>query len=476
MAGFVLRPYQQGLEQRTREALRTARRVILQSPTGSGKTVLISSMIGKAQERGKSAVFVVHRRELLDQVSKALWTAEVPHGLIAGGATQTRDRVQVATIQTLARRVESMDAPDLLVIDEAHHSVAATYLKVLDAWRTAYVVGLTATPARTDGRGLGDVFESIVLGPRVAWLIEQGYLSRFRTLAPPSQVDTEGVHRRYGDFAKGEIEARVDRPVIVGDAIEHYRSLVRGPCLVYCVSRSHAHHVEEAYRSHGIDAHYCAGDTLPKERKRIVEGFRSGRPPVIVSVDLFGEGLDCPGMAAVQLLRPTQSLGLHLQQVGRVLRPDEGKDVALILDHVGNSLRHGLPDWDREWSLEGVATKPGAGESAPPIRSCPNCFSVYDARLPVCPVCGAAPPLPDRQPEQVDGKLEEIDSEALRLRQQRKYEERRADGLEALTRLAIERGYKPGWAAFRHAARTKQPAGPLVAEERRIRREIGTNQ
>lgn len=468
-----LREYQTEIIGGVRTALRTYRRVLLQSPTGSGKTVITAHMIRSAAERAMSSVFLVHRKELVEQTSGALWALGVQHGVIAGGRTLTADMVQVATVQTLVRRVSKIRAPRFVIIDEAHHAAAASYRKVLEAWPDAYVVGLTATPARTDGRGLDDLFDALVPGPTVPWLMEQGYLAQYRAYAPGTPgPDLTGIHTRAGDYVTSELEAVVDQSAIVGDAVDHYRRLVHPrTCLVYCVSRKHARHVEEAYRSAGIDARYCGGDTDQAERRRIVAGLRSGTPPVVVSVDLFGEGLDAPGLAAVQLLRPTQSLGLHLQQLGRVLRPEEGKAHAVILDHVGNIARHGFPDDEREWTLEGNRKRRGkADESGPSLRHCNECFMVYRAALQRCPGCGAGATLSRRVgPEVVDGQLEELDPKAIRA--ERKREEGQARTLEDLVALAKARGYRASWAGFRWASRTKMPQGKAIAAAQKLWRE-----
>lgn len=442
-----------------------SRSVVLQSPTGSGKTVLTAHMMATAAQKGMGAWFLVHRKELLDQTSDALWENDVPHGVIMGKRTRTRDIVQVASVQTLARRLDSgLTPPNLIIIDEAHHAAARSYRAILEAYPKAYVVGLTATPKRTDGRGLDDLFNELVLGPSVSFLMERGYLSPYRLVAPPSSLNLEGVHRRAGDFARGELSAAVERSTIMGDAVEHYQKFVQSrsngrppTCLVYCVSRQHAHHVEEAYRAAGIDAAYCAADLSRGRRNAIVAGFRTGRPAVIVSVDLFGEGLDVPGLSAVQLLRPTESLTLHLQQIGRALRVEKGKEYAMILDHVGNTWRHGLPDDEREWTLEGRKKRARKGQdTAPGIRLCDNCFAVYRVTLPACPICGSAPAKAARRgPDHVDGELVEID--AKEHRRHRAYEEHIAaeQGLEALVRLAMARNYKASWAGIRHAKTSK---------------------
>lgn len=478
---FALRGYQHELIKNTRASLSKHRSTILQSPTGSGKTVLTAHMIETAADKGIPSWFVVHRAELLEQTSEALWECGVQHGVIAGRRTMTSDAIQVATIQTLARRAHKLPPPGLLIIDEAHHSAAASYRKVIEICKGAYVVGLTATPVRTDGRGLDDLFNDIVEGPSVAWLIEQGHLSDYRVIAPPSAVDYSAVSMRGGDYSRKELAAVVDQDAITGDAVDHYRRFVAPrTCLVYCVHREHARHVEAAYRAAGIDARYCAGDTPTAERQAIVQGLKVGNPPVVVSVDLFGEGLNAPGLAAVQLLRKTHSLGLHLQQIGRALRPEEGKDKAIILDHVGNTWRHGLPDDEREWTLDGTKKK-DAVPTGPNLRRCESCHTILRVGRRVCHECGTSVPIGGARgnPDEKAGHLEEVDAEEHRRRRQeriqqerdrkaRRMEVGRAQTMEELVDIARRRGYRASWAAKQYVLKNNMPArGPEARKANR---------
>jgi DNA repair protein RadD len=448
-----LRDYQDKALADMRVELRQGLSVLLRSPTGSGKGVIIAHMMRVSAERGMTSWLLCHRKELITQLSDHLWSLGVQHGVIAAGRTPTHDPVQIGSVQTVVRRLGRMPPPRLLVIDEAHHATANTYRKIIEHCKDSFLVGPTATPQRTDGTGLGDIFDVIVHGPEVSELIDRGYLSQYRIIAPSQAIDTAGVHSRGGDYVTGELEAVVNQAAITGRAVEHYMEYVHPrTCLVYCVSRAHARHVAETYQKAGIAAVYVGGDTPPDERKLAIDGFRNGMPQVIVSVDLFGEGLDAPGLKAVQLLRPTKSLILHLQQIGRALRVEEGKGRAIILDHVGNTWVHGLPDEEREWTLEGKK-KAGTGDSAIGLRHCPKCFSIFRAVLRGCPLCGWVAVVEARILEETDEKLVEIDVAALRAH--RKKEERGAKDLESLVRLGLDRGYQPAWAGIRHALRTK---------------------
>ncbi len=474
---IALRPYQQQSVEDLRAAMRVHRRVLFQSPTASGKSVMIAYMIGESARKGMSSWLVCHRKELLSQLSDTLWEAGVPHGRLAAGEPETADPVQVATIQTLVRRLDRLPSPDVLAYDEVHHIVSPTGMRLVEHCNGSWLIGLTATPTRLDGRGLGDVFTALVLGPSVADLISEGYLSPYRIFAPDHAIDTSGIHSRGGDWAKDELEVLVDQTSIIGDAVAHYqRCVAPGTCLVYCVSRLHARHVTAVYRDAGINAVYVAGDTPKGEREQAIEGFRTGQPPVIVSVDLFGEGLDVPGLNAVQLLRPTQSLGLFIQQIGRGLRVEPGKKALVILDHVGGCWRHGLPDDAREWTLEGRQRRRGKAEPAgPALRHCDACFCIYRATLSECPLCGNPYVPKGRSPEEIEGELKEIEAEEHR--RYRKSQQGRARTLEELVEVARDQGKKPGWAGAVWASRQGITRGSNafyaeIANARRIDREL----
>ncbi len=451
---LTLRPYQQRAIHDLRLAFRDgARAPLLVLPTGGGKTICMAEILKGVADRGRSAIVLVHRRELITQTAHKLALAGVKHGTIAAGTQPTDHRIQVASVQTLVRRLEQVNAtPDLIVIDEAHHGTAGSWKRVMDHWPDAHRLGVTATPVRLDGRGLSAAFDRLVLGPSVADLVFLGYLSPAKIYAPPVRADLHRLAKRAGDFAAGDAAERMDRPTVTGDAIEHYSRLAAGqPAIVFCCTVDHAEHVASAFRAAGHKAATLLGST--PDRDQIVDRFATGELQVLVTVDVVSEGFDIPAASCAILLRPTASLGLYLQQVGRVLRPAEGKAAAIVLDHVGNVHRHGFPDDPRDWSLDDrLRTVRGGGQAAPSVRTCPSCFAAFKP-APICPVCGAACAPPPKQLREVDGELQELKREAVR---QRVAERKRARSLSELLAIAAQRGYSPGWAYKVHNARSSR--------------------
>ena len=449
-----LRPYQQQAISDLRMAYRGgARAPLLVSVTGSGKTVIFSAITAGAVERGRQVLILVHRRELIHQASAKLAAIGVDHGVIAAGITPANASVQVASVQTLIRRLDRAAAPDLIIIDEAHHAVAGSWRKVIDHWPNSLLLGVTATPVRQDGRGLGAMFDRLVLGPSTAELIATGYLTPARIYAPPPVADLTGIHRRAGDYAIDEAAERMDRPTVTGDAISHYQRIGAGqPAIAFCCNVKHAEHVCHAFKVAGIRAATLLGTTT--DRDALVARFAAGFIDVLVTVDVVSEGFDCPGAAVAILLRPTQSEGLYLQQIGRVLRPAQGKAAAIVLDHVGNVHRHGFPDDHRNWTLADRERRAGsAGPPPPSVRTCPECFAAFKP-APICPCCGAYCAPPARVIRQQDGDLQELKREAV---QQRATERKKAHTLQQLIAVGQARGMKNpvGWATHVHNARQR---------------------
>lgn len=473
-----LRDYQAQIIVETRSALRQFSRVLIQAPTGAGKTALTVHMMKRAAERGLSSFFIVHQKELLSQTSQALWMQKLEHGMIVSGKAKSKLPVQVASVQTLVNRLESYDSPALIIIDEAHRATSASYRKVIEAYPDAMVVGLTATPQRTDGKPLGDLFSHIICGPTIRSLIDMGFLSDYKLFAPQVGIDVSNVSTTGGDYNKGELEAAADVPTIIGDAVTHYKKLCNGKkCVVMCVSIKHAKHVADSYNSSGIPAVCIEGTMSEAERKKAINKFKSGEVKVITNVQLLIEGVDIPSIEVVQWLRPTQSLIVYMQGNGRGLRPFNGKNHLIILDHVNNCMRHGLPDQHREWSLDGQAPtkrkKSGDDEDADVnVSTCNQCYAVFMSGVDTCPQCGAPVEKKVRKIEQADGDLKEVDIEAIKREQRR--EQGSARSMRDLVRLGLRKGMRnpSGWAANVLAAREKRrPTGQDFETAKRIERE-----
>ena len=459
-----LRPYQQRMIDDARAALRRTNRVLLQGPTGCGKTALTVHMMGTAASQGKRSVFLVHQNELLSQTSRALWEQRLEHGMIAAGKRPSRLPAQVASVQTLVRRLDQYPDPDLIIIDECHRSAASTYQRVLEAYPNARVIGLTATPRRTDGKGLSDTYGEIVQGPTIRQLIDAGYLCDYEIYAPPSTVDLSAVKTSMGDYDKRELEQTMDKPTITGDAVATYRKHASGKrAAVMCVSIRHAEHVRDSYQAAGIPAEMLEGSMTNTERETVINRLKSGETLVVTAVNLLVEGLDVPGIEVVQWLRPTKSLIVFMQGNGRGFRTAPGKDRLIILDQVGNWKLHGLPDEDREWSLEGKKKRKHKTEEDPDVnvQQCKHCFHIFRPGPSECPACGKPVEVRAKaELEVVEGDLERIDVEAER--KARKQEQGTARGLRDLVTLGVRRGMKnpTGWAVHVYAARSGRKPVP----------------
>jgi superfamily II DNA or RNA helicase len=452
----TLRPYQLDGIAAIREAFRNGvRRVLYQLPTGGGKTEIFKHIAEQAATRGKRVCILVHRKELVSQVHERL---TMPHGVIMQGVTPWPSLgLQVASVQTLVRRQHRYDPFDLLIVDEAHHAVASTYRTILTANPRAFVLGVTATPCRTDGKGLGECFDHLICGPGMQELIDAGYLKPARVYAP-AVIDTSSVHTRMGDFVRGELAAVCDTNTVTGDAIAHYRRHAHGlPAIAFCVSVAHAVHVAEQFKAAGYRSEFIEGSMHDRDRKRLISALGTGGLDVLTSCDLISEGVDVPVVSCGIMLRPTQSLTIYLQQLGRCLRPSPRYPEAIILDHAGNCLRHGLHTDDRTWSLSGSLKRPRDGEALPPMRQCPACYRVHRP-APTCPDCGHVYVTVGRAVTERDGELAEITA-----RREARAEQAKAQTLQELEEIARARGYKPGWARHVFAARQRKQAEPAMA-------------
>lgn len=441
-----LRPYQSEFVSEIHSAFSNgASRVIGVAPTGAGKGRVICHVARRSFEKGKRITIVVPRAEILRQVCDGLKDEGVDFGIIRSSTPmRAHVPVQVASIQTLVKRIGFIPSPDVVMVDEAHHIAAGSYVSMLAEYSHAKVIGFTATPERLDGKGLGDYFQTMVRGPEVQWLIDNGFLARPEYYAPVT-VDVSGVAMRCGDFAKNELAGIMDKPSIIGDAVKSYRQFANGKtAIAFCVNLKHARDTADVFNAAGIKAEVIDGTMDDGERTAIVERVRTSRTQILVSCELVGEGFDAPAVGAAILLRPTASLGLHLQQLGRCLRPKGDKSGAVILDHVGNCVRHGLAEESRDWSLEGASSKRRKPESALETRRCERCFAVFTGTI--CPQCQTVRESKQREIEIREGELAKIEAEKLMEHRQQIVENAKCRSLADFQALAAKRGYKRGWA------------------------------
>lgn len=457
-----LRPYQQDFIDAVRnEFQQKHKRVVGVAPCGAGKTIMTGWMIRESLNRGKKSIFFVHRKELIEQTAKTFNNLKIPFGIIAAGAPSMLELpVQIASIQTLARRVgwlKKFFMPDFLICDECHHILASSYKNILNAFPDAYLLGVTATPMRMGGVTLADSFDSMVESLTVNQLIELGNLTRFQYFAPEFTVDLSKVKVVHGDYSNDEIAKIMTEKNILGDIVENYRKYADGKSAIcYCVNVEHSETVAGAFLTAGIPAAHCDGTTDKSLRAHIVDQFRRGKIKVLCNAELFGEGFDVPGCQAVILARPTKSLTLFIQQAMRPLRPDpnDPNKVAVIIDHVQNYLWHGMPNDDREWSL------------IPNIKKkvkCPHCGRMVTPKIQVigkerhrvCPACGwnfeksEAPPT-------VEVKVVDRAAELRALTVN--FDTKKAAATPVVTQkpkhldeflaIAKRKGYKPQWAGY----------------------------
>lgn len=483
-----LRLYQAKDTSALRTSFRSGKRAPLYVlPTGGGKTFVFCYVAEGAANIGNDVMILVHRKELLIQASLSLANIGLKHALIAQDKhireaiglhidehsdtfVDMHARVTVASVDTLIRRLDEGRPPKLIICDEAHHLTRSNkWGKIVAAYPAARLLGVTATAIRTDGKGLGveadGFFDDLICGPSMRELIDLGFLLPPTVYAPLERLDMTGVRTQGGDYAQKELAAKVDKPTITGSAVETYaRVCPKVPAIVFCVSIEHAQHVAAQFRAAGFDFRSIDGTMHDAERRNLIRALARGQIDGLTSCDLISEGTDIPVVGCGILLRPTKSEGLFLQQVGRVLRPSPGQTRAFILDHVGNVFVHGMPDAEREWTLDGRKKKgkKAANDNEPKVMQCPECYCAHPP-APSCPQCGYAYEATGRELKHEEGELGEVKGEAAEfLRRKRKAEERRATTYEDFVRIGEDRGYENPKAWARIRMKFKQKRAPLA--------------
>jgi len=385
---LTLRDYQDSIVRDTVGTIRQGYKApLVVAPTGSGKTIMFAFIAMQAVGKGKRVLILTHRREILQQTMSKLFAFGVQAGQIASGRPMTTEFVQVAMVGTLINRLESIQPPDLIIIDEAHHAVSNTWSKILNHF-DVLKIGFTATPERLSGEGLIEIFDTMILGPHTHELVKSGNLSYPRMFCGPNIQVKAKMKVTRGDYDKAEQTKKMKERVVVGSVIQHYKDRLNGlPAVCFCVSIEHCHIMEEEFQAAGFRSRTVHGRMNRSDRDAAIDGLRTGEVQVLCSCDVISEGVDVPVIAGAILLRRTKSLGLYLQQVGRALRPYPGKTEAIILDHAGNFYEHGHVLQERNWSLLAKKrNKRGSDDMKPPeVSVCPKCSGVWPGLIRLCP-------------------------------------------------------------------------------------------
>lgn len=460
-----LRPYQSEALVGLRRSIASGhRRPILQAPTGSGKTFTACALCKSAIEKGNRVLIIAPRRELVYQFSESLYAVGLSHGIIMAGNGMTLHRsIQVASFDTLhARAVKSNRMPlpeaDIVIFDEAHLAIAKCKKALLEHYGDKIIIGLTATPARGDGRGLNEVFDDIVLTWPMQKLVEAGYLVPAKYYAP-TEPDLEGLKVARGDYVTKELSERFDRPEIIGDVLVNWQRLASDKqTVVFCIDRKHARHVAEQFIMAGYGAEYLDGETPDEERRGIIERVGNGNTQIVVSILVLTYGVDIPSLECAVIARPTKSIVMYLQCAGRVLRTAPGKTEAVIIDHSGVVDMHGFVDDDYPWSLDAATSiterreKQQKERKEPKEITCSECGAVFKSSR-TCPDCGHQMIPPGQPVPTYQADLQEIQRGQKKANREMTWPEK-IQFIAELRAIGYARGYKSGFAAAIYREKT----------------------
>lgn len=401
---FKLRDYQRETVDNIYQSMKQGnRRIIVQQPPRTGKTVIMAEIARKTTDKGNRVMFLIHRKEVLAQAKATFRKQNVNMNLATMGM-----------VQTLTRRVNKLVEPQLILIDEAHHALSQSYRRIIDAFPNAYILYFTATPIRTGHDQLDQIADDIIVGKSIKWLTQHYFLAPFHYYGL-GDIDRSKLRKQNGDYSSQSMDEAISHQ-IYGHIVQQYQRLANGKqAVVYCHSIDSAKKVTEQFTQAGITAAEIDGDTDTKVRDQLVQRFRNQELTILANVNLFTEGVDLPNVDCVIMARPTSSLALYLQFSMRCLNPREGK-TAVIIDHVDNFLNFGLPSSDRNWS-EAIVTKDKRkakqnADNGPAIAQCNYCFGTFyrdQVKDNCCPLCGH-----ELREENKDYKIVNVDLQEIK--------------------------------------------------------------
>ncbi len=411
------RKYQTDLIETFSKAVKEGhRRILLQSFMGSGKTLTACAIVKHAIDNGLKVLWLVHRRELIFQAIEALNELDI-HAIpmLSGDPYASNFSCVVASVQTLhswciKRKKEKLPEAGLVVQDEAHHSSASTFVAIHNLYPNAVILGLTATPITKTGKGLAAHFDTMIQGPSVKWLMDNGYLVKEIKYVVPSVPDLSKIRISRGDYVESELENALDKPELIGDVVKNWLHFSKGKqTLIFCTGVQHSMNTAHAFRQAGINTEHIDAKTPKEDRDSILSRFKKKEVTILTNCQIFSEGTDIPNMETLVFNRPTKSLGLYLQVAGRVLRASQGKDSALIIDHAGVIYEHGKVNQDWEWSLEynkdyGLKRATMARKRRREALLCHECKIYFEGRID-CPGCHWRPEIKGKPVETIEAWL-----------------------------------------------------------------------
>lgn len=439
---YQLFDYQRKLVNGTRNALAQGNKgVLIVSPPGSGKSVVIAEIARLTVERGGHVLFFVHRQELVKQIKESFRKQNVD-----------LNHCTIMTVGKVANRLKTLPKPNLIIVDESQHSRAKTYRKIFDYYSDVPRLGFTGSPWRLSGKGFKDIYSAMVQGPTTKWLIEHHKLAPFTVYGYQLGDKSALKHSSTGDYTKQSMDD-FTKSIIHGDIVKSWLKFAKDrKTIVYCHSTSFSKEVAQAFRNKNINAVHVDAKTPSNKREQIMDSFKQGKIKILCNVDLVSEGFNVPDCSCVVLLRPTESLVVYLQQSMRAMRYQPGKH-AIIIDQVGNFEKFGLPDTEYQWTLNDRAKHPrrddGKGTDGPAIKTCPECFAVIEASNVTCPLCGHDFSVEIRKIKQKkDQELHKIKTQQIHINY---ISTKKPEELTSFRDLALYgklHGYKPGWAWF----------------------------